>query len=223
MMVTEREAQVQVQTLTIAELDAITSIHVAAFPKSALSALGAEAIRRYYDWLLTGPHNAFMIGAVLDDRLVGFCFAGRFRGALSGFVQKNRRFLIGQVVTHPWLLTDALFRERISVGLRVLRARLLRQSVSAPTLVIPPATSFGILAIATEPAYQGRGIGHVLMSAAEQAALDRGCDQMHLTVSPQNTSAVRFYERLKWEKVAPDGRWNGQMTKRLIPARDAES
>jgi hypothetical protein len=90
------------------DLPAISAIHLAAFPKSALSRLGKGAVRRYYYWLLTGPHpDSFTIGAWQGEQLAGFCFGGKFRGALSGFLRKNRAYLAWRVLTHPWLIRRA--------------------------------------------------------------------------------------------------------------------
>jgi hypothetical protein len=38
---------------------------------------------------------------------------------------------------------------------------------------------------------------------------------MLLTVHPDNTRAVAFYEQLGWERTAGDGPWTGMMEKRL--------
>lgn len=34
----------------------VAGVHVAAFPSSALTRLGSEAVRRYYLWQIEGPH-----------------------------------------------------------------------------------------------------------------------------------------------------------------------
>lgn len=78
----------QTKSLTTSDLPHIVRVHRAAFPDSALTKLGSEAVRRYYLWLLIGPHDAVNVGAFdLENVLVGFCFGGKFRGALSGFLQ----------------------------------------------------------------------------------------------------------------------------------------
>lgn len=43
---------------------------------------------------------------------------------------------------------------------------------------------------------RGRGIGEVLLAAAEQEARQRGCDRMELHCDQRRTAAHRFYERL---------------------------
>lgn len=114
----------------------MTIIHQLAFPQSAMTHLGSEATKRYYDWLLTGPHpDAFCIGLECELTLVGFCFGGRFNAATGGFLQKNRTFLIGRVLTHPWLVFNPLFRERLTLGVTILR-RLRRAQSPPPDLLV---------------------------------------------------------------------------------------
>lgn len=210
-------SRVEVTPLVINDLAAVAVLHLRAFPTSALTALGIEAVRRYYLWQLTGPHEVTALGVMVDDRLAGFCFGGVFRGALGGFLRANRAFLMGRVLTRPWLLGNPLFRERLSTGLTVLR-RIGRRPLASPR---PPATpdvrSFGILAIAVDPATQGGGVGRCLIEAAEQHARQRGFSQMHLSVHPSNIQAIGFYERTGWVRVVGTEAWRGSMRKQLAP------
>ena len=116
------------------DLPAVAVVHGAAFPESALTKLGPRAVGRYYQWLLTGPHEAASLGIWKDGRLVGFCFGGIFRGALSGFVGNNRWYLAGRVLTHPWLVANPIFRDRLRIGLKGLKRywKPKRQSPPVP-------------------------------------------------------------------------------------------
>ncbi len=206
----------EIRLINTAQLSSLTRIHLLAFPKSAMTQLGTEVVYRYYDWLVNGPHpEAVRIGLFANEDMLGFCFGGRFRGATGGFVRDNRYFLMWRVVTHPWLILNPFFRDRVKVGFSILR-RLRKpkpaKGVSGQVLAIP---SFGILAIATHPTYQGQGVGHQLMDAAEGEARQKGFRQMHLTVHPDNHQAVRFYERLGWQRRDTEGVWQGVMEKHL--------
>lgn len=210
-----------IQVLSQDDLPAITDVHLAAFPDSALTKLGREAVQRYYEWQLIGPHDAVNIGCFAQEFLIGFCFGGRFRGALGGFLEKNRNFLIKRVVTHPWLLANSMFRERAMMGLKNLWKRMRpaqrKSKASQPT---PPATpehrpSFGILSIAVSPNHQGSGSARLLMEYSEQAALERGYTRMNLTVHPSNSRAIRFYEKMGWQRNEMNGVWSGHMSKVL--------
>lgn len=206
--------QVIVRNLKTSDLAAVAAVHVEGFPESAITLLGQEAVRRYYEWQLLGPHDAIALGALMDGEVVGFCFGGVFRGATSGFLRKNQRFLTWRVLTHPWLVTNPLFRERLFAGVRLIKNSLKRKS-SAPQQKMSPASSFGILAIAVSPQCQGLGVGKLLMQESEQAALRLGFRAMNLTVHPDNNQAVKFYESLDWEKLTHEGVWKGSMRKLL--------
>lgn len=211
---------VQLWTLEATDLPRVSEIHLAAFPDSALTLLGAEAVRRYYEWLLTGPHECFALGASVDaDILMGYCFGGVFNGALSGFLRQNRAFLFGRVLLRPWLGLNPLFRERATAGLRILR-RFGRQPPTAPlpssAVAEPkPGLPFGILGIAVHPDAHGQGIGTALMAEAERTARRSEFKEMNLTVQMSNTQAISFYEGLSWEKTLEQGAWRGEMRKAL--------
>lgn len=197
------------------DLDAVASVHIKAFEGRALAALGYESVRRYYHSQLTGPHDAVYLGAFQADKLVGFCFAGVFRGSLYFFLREHKWFLAWRVFTHPWLIFSSFFRERILLALRVLKFVRTKPATS-PQLMRRSMKSFGILAIAVDPGCQGAGVGKQLMQLSEQIARQRGFEQMHLTVDVKNIGAIKFYEGLGWQKVvADDGVWRGSMSKEL--------
>jgi ribosomal protein S18 acetylase RimI-like enzyme len=50
--------------------------------------------------------------------------------------------------------------------------------------------------LAVDPAWRGRGLGRMLMDAAEQWLLARGCPKVNLQVRTSNEHAVAFYRHL---------------------------
>jgi ribosomal protein S18 acetylase RimI-like enzyme len=202
---------VEVSSLAEVDLPAVAALHLRAFPQSALTALGREAVTRYYEWQFSGPHDVVALGAWVDADLAGFCFGGVFRGALSGFLRKNRSYLAVRVLTRPWLIANPIFREKAATATRALSPFIVRCGRS-PVPVRAPK-SFGILAIAVCPQRQRLGIGSALMNACEVIARERGFDQMHLTVHPENRQAKAFYERLGWERIIQGRSWRGAMRK----------
>jgi ribosomal protein S18 acetylase RimI-like enzyme len=207
-------ADLRVDRLARDQLEQVASLHARAFPDSAINALGLEAVRRYYQWLLEGPHDAALVGAWSGGRLVGFCAAGVFRGAMNGFLRTNRWYLARRIATHPSLLASPLVRDRLkqAVAITVRFSGLARRVTAAP----PARPRFGVLAIATDPAVRGAGAGRALMLEAEARAVAAGHDRMVLTVHPENTRAVRFYEQLGWQPDSPAGAgWTGAMIKDL--------
>jgi ribosomal protein S18 acetylase RimI-like enzyme len=171
-------------------------------------------VRRYYEWQLTGPHDVSALGAFYENEMAGFCFGGVFCGAMSGFLRKNRNYLAWLVLTHPWLVANPLFRDRLINGLKVLRrfSKSGQANQPNPNHRKPP---FGILSIAVNPEFQGMGAGKVLMMESEIVARLRGFDEMNLTVNPDNHQAIRFYNSLGWRKVTGGSVWSGEMVKSL--------
>lgn len=213
------ELALYIRPLTLTDLPDVILVHIGAFPDSALTKLGGEAVRRYYEWLLVGPHDALNIGAFAQAKMIGFCFGGIFRGALGGFLEKNRGFLMRRVATHPWLLLNPLFRERAQFALSRLAKRFqpgYAPSSPKPAPLPPPnARSFGILSIAVAPQHQGSSAARFLMEYSEQVAVERDFSRMGLTVHPSNGRAVRFYEKMGWQRDIKGSSWDGHMSKAI--------
>lgn len=212
--------------LNTSDLESVTSVHLVAFPDSALTKLGHEAVRRYYEWQIIGPHDGVNVGAFIDGELAGFCFGGIRRGALGGFLERNRALLIRRVLTRPWLLANPLFRQRARFGVQRLFGRLRPAKTTLKTTVRVTNTqtlprTFGILSIAVDPRFQGQGAAQLLMEYSENEARNRGFTRMHLTVHPSNTRAVRFYEKMGWQRDLIDTTWDGSMSKMLMPVSEA--
>jgi ribosomal protein S18 acetylase RimI-like enzyme len=204
------DTRIPVRALGGHEVDSIARAHRQAFPSSALSSLGDEAVRRYYEWQLTGPHDAVALGTFDAGELVGFCVAGVFRGALSGYLRANATYIVRSLATHPKLLASAVVRGRLRHGVRGVVRAGRRRPTSGTT---PPA--FGILVVGVVPDHRRRGVGGALIRAAEEVAIQRGFDTMRLTVAVDNEPAISFYEAAGWTRTPPVGQWSGAMERPL--------
>ncbi|MEZ5354106.1 MAG: GNAT family N-acetyltransferase [Bryobacteraceae bacterium] len=224
-------ASLAVCSCQLNDLQAVAGIHMKAFAARPMSALGRDAVRRYYHWLMDEVHTeAYRITAVDSDdgKVLGFCFAGRYEGATAGFLAKNRGFLMLKVVERPWLVfNNSLLRSRVVSAVKTLRttSRTADRPPTPEWLAARAAlrNSFGVLAIGVHPAHQGKGIGKLLMANVEAEARRRGRQRMHLSVDIDNARAIGFYQRLGWVKSPPadGGPWRGSMTKQLGDARES--
>lgn len=203
-----------IQVLTKEDLSSIAQIHTSAFPESALTKLGPEIIRRYYLCELNEPNDNLCVGYFNNDTLVGFCFAGVSRGSEIVFFRKNFFYIIWRVITHPRLITENIIRERITYSMKSI-SHYLRKKKKKSVLVKPRTKKFGILSIAVDPQHRGQKIGRELMDLAETTAIEKGFTSMRLTVHPENTTAVLFYESLGWKKRLVNNLWEGYMEKDL--------
>ncbi len=203
-------------TLTVDDLDRVTMVHCAAFPESFLSALGPATVRRYYQWLLTGPHEVVTaLGVRCDQELVGFALGGVFRGALSGFLKKHYMVLAWSLTLRPWVLARRAHRDRLVAGVRTI-VPFLRCEVKTEGVPRPVPKTLGIIAIAVHPQYGRSGYGGRLMAAFDQIARDGKFSRMQLRVNPSNQAAIAFYCKLGWSKLA-EASWTGVMFKPVIP------
>jgi ribosomal protein S18 acetylase RimI-like enzyme len=213
-MRTPKSVPVLIRPIGQESLADMVQVHLAAFTGSALTKLGSSAVHRYYEWQLIGPHELTAVGAFVDQRMVGFALGGVFRGALSGFLAKNRRFLVSRLLSHPWLLFNPIVRGRFSAGWKG-SSHSPGPSNSAIPAEGPRLQSFGILVVAVAPQYQGQGIGKLLMHRAEEIARRLSFQEMRLSVQVGNLQAVRFYDALLWKKIFKNDEWNGEMRKSL--------
>jgi ribosomal protein S18 acetylase RimI-like enzyme len=206
------------------DLNEIARIHIASFQDRALSRLGYGAVKRYYSWLFSGFSESNPICVETQDgSLAGFCFSGNFRGSFSGFLRHHKWYLATALLLRPWLIFSPLIRDQANIAIKILkkifRSRNLMDNNNIPCSkvnqqVITPS-SLGVLSIAVSPAYQRRGIGELLMCEVEKYAFSSGYSSLHLSVHPENLPAVKFYEKLGWERSSPIGDWDGKMHKTI--------
>jgi len=203
-----------IRLLSRDDLPEIVRVHLAAFPDAAITRLGREAARRFYESLMSNVHDAFGLGAWRDKILLGFCFGGVWRQAKLVYVRQNMLFLASLLLVRPWLLRESFFRKRIRFALGLLFRRKAR-SARVHHARADEAEHFGIQSTAVDPRFQGTGIGGMLLDTCEEYARQRGFDEIILSVHRTNHRAIEFYECMGWEKVIKDGAWTQVMVKRL--------
>jgi len=204
------------------DINSIARIHRASFQDRALTQLGIGPIRRYYKWLLSGFSEIYPICAQTpEQQIAGFCFAGLYSGSFSGFLQRNKWYLAGCILIRPWLLLNSLVREQAGLAVKTLfsllkyRRKFRKVSKENAPIKSKKPSSLGILSIAVDPSYQRQGVGELLIKEIEGKAWENNYSRLHLTVHPENLSAVNFYQKLGWQKVPSKDHWSGRMIKIL--------
>lgn len=186
-----------------AELDRVAEIRLKNFPESSITALGIETSRRFVEWLVKGPHNSFALGAYVDGKLVGHLIAGHFHHAHSGFIEKNRAYIVRYILTHPQVLTKPFVRQKIVDSLRYalfLRYPKEVRLVPDPETMIPEQMC-GMLDWAVDPDFQGYGVGRILMEVGEDIARERGFTYANCSVLKTNEKVIQFHQRRGYEIV----------------------
>lgn len=202
-------AAVSLRLLSTLDLDAMTEIHLKAFPESFLTQTGHEAVKRYYSWILTGPHDIYAAGIYEDGALSAYAVGGTFRGAVSGYLRQNFIFLFFSVLVRPALWVNKRLFRKAAESFRLLGLIRIKKTTAAGEA----GDSFGVSVIAVDPSRQNQGFGKRLMKELETAALKRKFNKMDLTVNPRNQKAVSFYLNFGWNKVSDAGEWTGKMEK----------
>ena len=213
--------KIVIRAVKEADLSDITRIHIASFKDRALSQMGFSTVRRYYAWLLTGFSMIHPVCAVNQEGIIaGYCFSGLYAGSFSGFLKNNKGFLIKQILKRPRLLFNPIVQEQARLALKTLYkiARYDRKNKSESVVAdrkehgeIP--TFLGILSIAVDPVYQRLGIAGEMMASVKKWAIDTGFKGMNLSVHQDNLAAIRFYEKLGFNKVSHTEEWKGEMRK----------
>jgi ribosomal protein S18 acetylase RimI-like enzyme len=208
--------------IATSDLAQVVAVHRAAFPRSALTKLGDEAVKRYYHWQLTGPHEMYASAAWIGTRMAGFCFGGIQPTCISGFLEQHKAYLASRVLTRPWLIANPMFRGRLQSGWRILsgvgRAKNQSRGPENGSPLHKTKSPYDVLSIAVHPELQGSGIGKALLLHAEEQARENGFNAMTLVVSCDNERAIRFYEHLGWHRAYQNGVWRGRMEKWLRSA-----
>lgn len=207
--------------LTPDDIPAVATIHLAVFPRAAISRLGHAAARRYYGSLMSSSYGTTGVGAFEQDQLSGFCFIGVRHTAETFYLRRHALFLGWRLAIHPRLLAESFIWSRIGSGLRLLLPPS-RPSAASTAGGQNSGVSYGIQYIAVHPSCQGRGVGKQLLSASEEIARQHGCAEIHLSVYLDNTKAIGLYERIGWQKFIQDGIWRGLMFKRLARANSTD-
>jgi ribosomal protein S18 acetylase RimI-like enzyme len=205
-----------VQTLVHCDLAEVAKIHCSIFPESLIAKLGIECVTKYYEWQLESPDEVYAIGAFTSEKMLGYCFGGVFSMALGGFLVRNKGLIIMRLIFRPWLLFYPVFIRKILRGLSILIRFSKNKDTTTKAPPIFEDSHFGILAIATDPAERGLGVGRLLMEHSEQFAKAQNFTKMYLSVNPQNINAVQFYEHVGWIKDGDTEIWQGGMKKELM-------
>jgi len=107
-------------------------------------------------------------------------------------------------LSHEMLATESQLREHLfgpKPAAETILAKLGSHPVGFALFFTTFSTFAGLPGIWLEDLfvlsdYRGRGIGHALLRAVAQIAIERNCGQVEWTVLDWNTPAVRLYQKL---------------------------
>jgi ribosomal protein S18 acetylase RimI-like enzyme len=179
--------KVTVRAMNDDDVEAVTAIHLAAFPGFFLSFLGPGFLRELYRAILADEEGIAFVAAE-GQRLLGFV-AGSVGGGFYRRAARRRWFRFG------FRSTGALLR-RPAIAPRLLRA-----------LFAPPKSSVDgalLMSLAVDPAVQGGGVGKALTAAFVAEAQLGGAPAVVLTTDRFANDAVNAFYRAQGFSVARD-------------------
>lgn len=172
-----------------ATFDALAQLHIGEIHHGTLPLLGPRFLARLYRELTRAPH-AGIWAAHEDGRIVGFVagcadLAAAYRAAL------RRGAVPLALLGARGLVSLTTLRKLPALLLYPLRARSASRDEQGPRAEL--------LAIAVDPAMQGKGIGRELVHALEAAFREWRIDQYAVTTNRAETTSNSFYLSLGFQ------------------------
>ena len=179
------------------DLQAIVSIHLAAFSDSFLTCLGSGFLCRYYGLVLNYRGGILLVRegcAGLEGFACGFADPERFYGLMS---QRKWQFMLpilSAVIRRPSLVT------RIAQRVRRVQKHETRGG----------AGSCELSSVAVRPDAGGRGAGKALVQAFLIEACSLGAQQVYLDADADNRPANMLYHRVGFQLRRRFERYKGR-------------
>lgn len=164
------------------DIESVIKVHNSAFNGFFLTELGHDFLKLYYKSVSTA-HDGILIGAYLDDRLIGFCAACT---ECSGF---NTR-----------LIKNNIIRFCIT-GLKLLFTRpkalmRLSKNLTKKGEVNDDGHYAELMSIAVDREIQNSGAGKAMMNFLERILQQRNVGKLSLTTDKlNNENTLAFYEK----------------------------
>lgn len=171
------------------DIESIVSIHNDAFRNFFLTSLGTDFLKFYYSRFLTCA-GAKILCAIEGDRVVGFAaLADNCEGFNGRLVKRN-------LFSFALLSIKMLFTSPKSL-LRLVNN--LTKKSSEVNDVADYAELFSIGVLGTE---QGKGIGKLLLTSAEDYVRSKNIAKMSLTTDYYNNDkTIRFYKAMGYHEL----------------------
>ncbi|MEG2278299.1 MAG: GNAT family N-acetyltransferase [Odoribacter sp.] len=185
--------EVIIRKIVKKDLPDVVRVHKNAFNSFFLTTLGTSFLTVYYRSVLKSL-NAIVIGAYLDEKLIGF---GVGAIVAKGF---NKKLVLDNVFSFGWEAFKILFRNPHAI-------LQLKNNFSKIGDIEDAGMYSELFSIAVEPSISTQGIGSAIIDSFEQRAKENGAKEVSLTTDfYDNEGTLSFYKkngyRLYYEFVA---------------------
>lgn len=163
----------------------------------------SQAFRRSLP-MRTTPALSLRPATLADAALIASIHSSSWQATYRGLLPDA--FLDGEVARERAAYWEARLSAPGSERRIVLIAELAGEPAGFVCAERQPESAWGVLLdnLHARPAYQGLGVGKLLMQAAEDWARAQGELQLYLYVLEGNTPAIGFYERQGWQFVGAE-------------------
>jgi ribosomal protein S18 acetylase RimI-like enzyme len=183
----------------------ISSCHRNAFSSSLSSKLHPSFTQKMLSWYLDDPRGV-LFHVEYENVIVGYCGAIKTKisgleGSSTSMAQYSFKAMLKALALKPWLIFHEENLKRIPLIKKNILLKLgLKQknklSVQSNEDFVP---FWGLVVIGVDPAFQGKGIGSILLQEFEKLAKEDGVTRINLSVKKENSKAIKSYERNGWQ------------------------
>lgn len=189
------------------DLKKIAQCRIEAFPDSLSSKLGTTYVLKMLSMFI--EKNNFILYIEKNNECIGFVTALVPENEHSCSTREAINFtfndLLRGMLYKPWLFFHPIVLREYKVGIEMIKKKLRaifqlknEQKIDISKLAPEIINSIGLIDIAIQPKFQGKGYGSILLNAFENHCLKIGKYKMHLSVKPDNQKAIQSYKKNGW-------------------------
>jgi ribosomal protein S18 acetylase RimI-like enzyme len=212
----------RISQATVQDLPRLARCHRKAFAHALSSMMGQRYVEKMLEWYLVDA-RAFMFFVEDNGECLGYCGGLKHDGvtrvgSASSMIQHSFNKALLVFLYRPWLLVHPEFRSKYRLAARNVWKKIRKlfgKEKPMPVVIGETKPHAGLIVIGVDPAWQGKGLGSMLLKEFERQAELAGFRNLQLTVRSDNRQAIASYERNGWEITKTEGK-STAMEKQLI-------
>lgn len=201
MMAAQPIPEFDIRTITAQDVKDAAALHSRAFPEYFLTHMGQRFLECLYREFTERP--GYGVVALHRGNVIGFVTGMSNSGLFySRFYQRN-------FITLASVISERFMRDRIARKEILKRVRHVRNALFSLLLLGPRQVTEGInirssptlgylLSIGVDDKFKGSGVAKQLVQQYCEELRRDGFDSVLLSVLPNNSPAIRFYEKTGW-------------------------
>lgn len=194
----------EIKPINSKQIFEILKIHKTSFVGFFLTDLGDDFLIEYYKSVLKNA-NGLILGAFVDNKLVGFCSATKHsNGFNKTLIQEN-------------LIKFSIIALKFGICKPNALIRLYKNLTKKNPKIKDKGEYAEILSLAVSTSYQNRGIGKKLIEKIEQELVKYNCTELSLTTDfYKNERTIKFYTNLGYIVLYEFFSWPNRKMYRMI-------